>query len=315
MQIQVNRIWKQYSNPEITVLTPIYNRKATIKRALKSVEKQTYRNFEYILVDDGSTEDCDDIIEEFMARVSFPVMYIKKPNGGVHTARNVAWQNARGKYSIGLDSDDELLDNGLEIMINTWKKIEDNSEYREVVALCIDQNGHQIGASFPSDINEKSWKEAVVLCDNTQGEHVACYRTEIMKENPWPEPEGITFVTEDIVWKSLEKKYKSYFINDLVRIYHMDTEESYSNSKKSLQKCRNIQWNIGYMLNHWNIYKSAKYNKIQLLLQFSVFTRILKVCNIPVYNLDDLINRFFIAAISPVTMLVARTYIKKKMEI
>lgn len=94
--VKTNNLWNQRETAKITVFTPIYNRRKFLNRVIQSVENQTLREIEYILINDGSTEQIDDVIEDYMQIATIPVMYIKKSNGGVHTARNLGWKNARG---------------------------------------------------------------------------------------------------------------------------------------------------------------------------------------------------------------------------
>lgn len=311
-----NRNWKNDSLPYITVITPIYNRRSTIKRTLDSVDNQTFRNFEYILVDDGSTAPADDIIEEFMQKTDIPVLYIKKENGGVHTARNLGVRYARGLLQTSIDSDDELVPEALEIFYKTWSMIPDDkkSEYREIVAQCMDQNGRRVGDVFPNNINSVDWEKAIVMCNQTKGEHVGCNVTKIMKDNPWPQPEGVTFVTENILWKKLEHMYKSYFINDMVRVYHTDTEESYSNSRKrNLQYCINWQWNYGYQLNHYQIYKGSPKDYFKKLMLYLTFSEIVKRKGGGGMYLERKIDIALSGVLKIPAIMVAMWFEKKKM--
>ena len=97
MNTEFNAIWSQCS-PRVSVITPVYNRREELPRTLRSVENQTYRNIEYIIVDDGSTLPVDDIVKDFMIKADFPVAFIKKQNGGVHTARNAGIRISRGNF-------------------------------------------------------------------------------------------------------------------------------------------------------------------------------------------------------------------------
>ena len=265
--------------PYITVVTPVYNRKKTIKRTIDSVENQTYRNFEYIIVDDGSTDESDDIIFEYMNQTECPVMYIKKPNGGVHTARNLGIRYARGMFEINVDSDDELLPKALQVFYDAWQSIPDaeKSRYRVVVGQCMDENGSRVGLPFPTNINQVTWPEAQKMCNAVHGEHIGFNVTKVLKDNPWPEPEGITFVTESILWRKLDQEYKAWFINDMVRIYHTEGKDHLSGRhNKTLQSCRNVLWNTAYTLNHWPIYRTTFSKYIYSALRHCIMCHVLK---------------------------------------
>lgn len=96
MNIQTNSTWNVVDKPYVTVITPVYNRQSTIKRAFESIQRQTFKNFEYIIIDDGSTDDSNAIARDFMNATNIPTMLITKGNGGVHSARNAGIKNARG---------------------------------------------------------------------------------------------------------------------------------------------------------------------------------------------------------------------------
>lgn len=316
-EIIKNKHWENY-NPEVTVITPVYNRRGTIHRTICSLENQTYHNFEYIIINDGSTEDIDDIVEEFMEYTELPVMYIKKQNGGVHTARNRGIREARGKFLTGLDSDDEFVPDALERLVTTWESIPDStkSKYREIVAQCMDSEGNRLGNPFPDNINKLPYEEALRICDAMKVDNMGFDVTNILKENLWPEPEGITFVGEDILWKKLEEKYCSYFINDMLKVVHFDMENSLSRTTvRSLQYCKNVQWNCCYMLNHWSVYKGIRYRWLPIILKYCVFGHILHFNGLKdTERLDKISDRIMRKVCWLPSYIIAKVYVKRKME-
>lgn len=312
MKLIKNIYWDK-ADITVSIIIPIYNRTKTIRRAMISLEKQTSKKFECILIDDGSKDDIDEVIYSFFNKIKLPMLYIKKGNGGVHTARNIGIYYARGEYTMFLDSDDEYRNDAIELMIKAWEKIpyEDRGKYREIVAQCQDQTGNRVGKPFPVNINKMPWKKAVRLCDSTKGEHVSIMKTCILKDNPWPEPEGVTFVTEDIVWKHLEKKYKSFFVNDMIRIYHTNTQDSYTNHKtRTLQYCVNCQWNEGYMLDHWSVYK-GKVSYLKRMMIYEIFSMILRKNGVKGYKFNSIINNIVGGAMCGVAFIGANIYMQK----
>ena len=258
LEIIKNKLWNNGNTaPCFTVLTGVYNRSETLWKAMKSVENQTFRDLEYIIVNDGSTENIDDVVFDFMYSTTIPVLYVTKENGGVHTARNLGVRLARGGYLVGIDSDDELVPEALEIFYRAWQTIpkEKRSEYRGVVGQCKDQNGKRSGSKFPEDINERPWREVRKIVAGCKGEHSGCGRMDIRKENPFPEPEKITFVSESVLWNDLAKRYKEWYINDIVRIWNTDSVASLSkqsDKRFSDQQIINSIWNSEYVINHFN---------------------------------------------------------------
>ena len=92
----------------ITIITPTYNREKKLTKAYKSLVKQTDKNFEWLVVDDGSTDNTKDLINKFKKEKKIKIRYIYKENGGKHTALNVGTQKAKGELLLILDSDDYL---------------------------------------------------------------------------------------------------------------------------------------------------------------------------------------------------------------
>lgn len=133
-QVYVNDCWNDKS-PFFTVVTPVFNRQDVLPRAIASIEKQKCRDFEYIIVNDGSEENLDDIVFPFMNNAGIPIMYIKKSNGGVHTARNAGIKHARGHLITWLDSDDEFLPETLLVLKDAWEHripAEKKEEYYQI---------------------------------------------------------------------------------------------------------------------------------------------------------------------------------------
>lgn len=310
--------------PFITVITAVYNREKTIERAMLSVERQEYRNIEYIVVNDGSTDQSNDIIINFMKKSGLPMMYIKKKNGGVHTARNLGIKNARGEMYLTLDSDDELLPGALEKYVNAWKSIpeKDRCEYYEVTARCVYENGREVTQAFDEKINSKSWREVLEYVNGIRGDCMGLRVMKIMKENPWPEPQGVTFVGEDILWKKLRKSYKMFLINDIVRVYHREGDDHISSefnhyNRKSVQDIRNLLWNIVYINNNYNVSKKiVGLRKLFDILRVNVYTiyLVLKKDEWKRPVLRGIKNRVIMVILLFPSFLIAPFYIKKRCE-
>lgn len=282
-QIIKNNLWDNKS-PLFSVIVPAYNRASTIERTLLSIVNQSEKNWEIIIVNDGSTDDTDSVVLPFLEKESHPVMYIKKSNGGVHTARNAGVREARGFFYVEIDSDDELTPDALSLFRKAWDEIPDENkpEYREVVGLCIDERGNVCGKKFPEGINSLAWNDALRACNDTHGEHLACSITSIRKANLFPEPEGVTFYNESILWGKLALEYRSYYTNNIVRIYHTEGDDHLNTSldktekKKTVQQCRNGLWESWYILKHYDTYRTYfSYNST--LVRYLLMRRMLKM--------------------------------------
>lgn len=322
--LTVTRNHRYDESPEITVsiVTPVYNRKSLLTRAFASVRAQTVSCFEHIVVDDGSIDGPEKVISEYMGQADYPVTFIQKENGGVHTARNAALNIAKGEYTVFLDSDDELMPEAIESMLSEWSSIPERkiSEYREVCGLVRDENGTLIGTPFPEGINELEWLDAWAACVHTGGEHFACMRTDVLKDYRLPEPEGVKFVTEAILWDRLAKLgYKSWFFNASLRVQHTEGDDHLSSvgtTKKSVQGCVDSLWNSAYLLNEWDIHRGYQFSYLKTLLTYGMMRWILRIKGIKAVSTGGLLrdkDRAVAAVISPVAFAAAIVYLKKRM--
>jgi len=276
--IKHNDSWDNETEPKFTVITPFYNRRKTIQRTIDSVEKQSYRNFEYIIIDDGSTEVADDIIEKYMMSTCVPVLFVKKPNGGVHTARNIGIQLARGELLVCIDSDDELTEHALELFNNAWESIPMSArkQFWQIKALCRYTDGSLCSPMFPQNINEMDNEIARRYFSLANGEQLGCRVTKLLKENPFPEPENVKFVNECVLWLEMEKQYRSFGLNEVVRIYHTDGDDRLClNNNKSIQSCINAYWNSSYELSHPETFPMDLRKFSMTLLRYTIMQQIL----------------------------------------
>lgn len=296
-----NKEYKEDMSPIVTITTSTYNRKDLLPRAMNSVKNQTYTNFEYIIVNNGSTENLDDIVNEFMNNVEFPVLYIKKEYGGYHSGCNCGISNARGKFIISLSSDDELIPKALEIFIDAWKSIpkKDREKFWAVIGQCKDQFGKRIAKEFPININSLTPKKSRRIRDKLNGENVSFVRTDIRRKFIMPEPKEVSYVSENIVWQRAENIYKTLFINNIIRIYYTDTPDSLAHvvlKEKDIQNCKNSMWNACYYLNNWDYYKLGVYQYFRKIIVYKVYKYVLELKGVDVSfceNICGLKNKVF----------------------
>ena len=266
----------------MSVITPVFNRRDELPRALKSLESQTFRDIEHIVINDGSSEQLDDIMEEYMKRVDYPVAYITKENGGVHTARNAGIKISRGEMSAFLDSDDEFRPNFMSTFLEAWYSIPEDrrDEYRECNAFCVTQSGKRIGRHLPKNINELPYNEARRIADaSKEGEKCGFLRGDLMRENPWPEPEGVKVVAESILWCKLRNKYKTWFLDNELRVYHTESDDRLTSmsSKFKKQNLINSLYNSLWFIDNGRMYGLEKKELFINAVKFSTFKHLLRL--------------------------------------
>jgi len=286
--IKTNKYWKEDHIPLVSVITSNFNRREILLRCMRSVDAQTFRDIDYIVVDNGSTVCTDDIVEGFMEEATIPVMFIKRSNGiGRQTGRNSAIRAARGTYLSMIDSDDEYLPSAMELLVNAWNSIpiKKREKYREVVGLCQNEYGKLIGIPFPEEINTLSKKAAQKVCLQPllSCEHANMSRTILLKENLFPEPEGVSSYTDSVIWWKLAKNYRSFFINDVLKVYYIDSTDSITNdNKKGIQisACIGSLWSNKYYLNHWDEFAFSFRVRLRNMAFYLIYSNILRDNNV-----------------------------------
>jgi glycosyltransferase involved in cell wall biosynthesis len=215
--------------PLFTVFTPTFNRADRLHRPFESLLLQDRSiSFEWLVIDDGSTDETPKVIDEFRERAWFPIRYFWKENEGKHRTLNRGYQEARGVYFAGLDSDDEYVPETLIDMKRSWETIpeSDRSEYGNLMGLVADQNGNLQGKEFP----EEYFDSSILDCRyklKIHGERLACSRTEVLRQFPMPEPDKkMPWFSEGVNWARIGRVYKTRFVNHVWRRYFVDEEDS-----------------------------------------------------------------------------------------
>ncbi len=225
----------------ITVFTPTYNRARTLPRVFHSLMNQTCKDFEWLIIDDGSTDHTGQVVASFKKKSDFEIRYYWKENGGRHTAVNASYNKFRTPYVVTCDSDNELTPNAIERMIHTWASIppEDYDRYWCVTGREKDSlKGKMVGTPFPEYINALSGVKKRKEILRHPGEKHCCRKTKIHIQYPFPVYKDTKFVTENIVWEKINKVYDQYCVNDIYGIYHTESEDSLTNKKKEFTRER-----------------------------------------------------------------------------
>ena len=203
-----------------TVFTPTYNRAHTLHRVYKSLKAQTYRNFEWLIVDDGSTDNTYKLVEKWQEENLFPIRYLYQKNSGKHIAFNRGVREAKGELFLNLDSDDGCIPQALERFLYHWDTIleERKNNFSAVTCLCQDQQGKIVGSRFPFESTDSNLLE-IRYKFKVSGEKWGFHRTDILLKFPFPEISGQKFISENVVWNAISRQYKARFINEPLRIY------------------------------------------------------------------------------------------------
>ena len=203
----------------ITVLTPSYNRGDLLKNLYQSLREQIFDDFEWIVVDDGSTDSTSEIITHFKEDKKIVIKYIKQSNGGKHTAINAGVKISTGELIIIVDSDDTLPKDSLLIINNQYLKIREDATVGGVCGLMAHHDNIVIGnCNLLPQGNISSIDMRFKY--GFLGDVCEVFKTDVLREFPFPEIYNEKFCPEDLVWNRIARKYTLYFFNQVV--YYRD---------------------------------------------------------------------------------------------
>lgn len=205
------------ASPRFTVCTPTYNREKLLPRVYASLKTQTFADFEWLIVDDGSVDGTADLVSQWTEEASFPIRYVWKENGGKHSAHNVCVSESRGEFFVMIDSDDWMLPTALELLLAEWEQVSDKPRYSGVCCLFQYEDGTIVGDRFPQDGMDSN---AVDLRHNhgVQGDKMGLIRTDVLREFPFPNHLGRHLVPESVVWNRISQQYQMRCVNEVVGV-------------------------------------------------------------------------------------------------
>ena len=206
-----------------TVFTPTYNRARTLHRVYESLLAQTYRDFEWLIVDDGSTDDTKQLVESWQADSKFPIRCVYQQNQGKPAAMNRGVQEAQGELFLTVDSDDAFVPNALERFHFHWNNIpaDVKDQFSAVTGLCRYPDGKLVGNKFPRDVMDSDTIE-VTLKYKVVGDKWGFQRTDVLKQFPFSTNRDGKFVPESLTWFALSRKYKTRYVNEILLIVYFD---------------------------------------------------------------------------------------------
>ncbi len=243
---------------KISVFTPTYNRGYLIENLYKSLKEQTFSDFEWIVVDDGSSDNTEELFMKFSEeKTQFPIYYEKVENGGKHRAINRGLKKASGELFYIVDSDDTLPPDAMQKIaeVENTIPIDEKNKFAGVCGVKAFSTENMIGTTFNGDYLD------ITSLQRSQygiaGDKAEVFYTDILRKYPFPEFNGENFITECVVWDKIAYDgYKLRFFNDIVYL------AEYLDDGLSKNFCDYYQNNPkGYGLYIYQSVKFGKFNK------------------------------------------------------
>ncbi len=223
------------TSPLFTVFTPTYNRAHTLHRVHESLLAQTFTDFEWLIVDDGSTDGTAALVEQWQQQGRMQIRLVTQPNRGKHFAYNRGVREARGELFLAFDSDDSCVPDTLAVLRETWLGIPDKTRpsFSGVSCLCRDEAGTVLGGPLPEPVID-GHPHRLLPQLGRHAEMWGIHRTEVLRAHPFPEFDGEKFVPEGLIWNRISRRFQVRHISRALRIYH-DSADSLSRKMVDLR--------------------------------------------------------------------------------
>lgn len=236
---------------KITIFTPTYNRAYILYKLYNSLKQQNNKEFIWMIVDDGSTDNTREIVEIWKNENIIPIEYYYKDNGGKQRAINYGLSKCYTELFCCVDSDDYLVENAIDKILNFWIKNQ-STNISGIVSLRGKNNFEPLGTKMPQNKLVTKFNDLYEKY-NFKGDTNLIYRTEILKKHPYPVAEGEKFISESYAYLEIDDDYNIILMDEITVICEY-LEDGYTKNVYKLLK-NNPK---GYMKSK---IQTAKHNK------------------------------------------------------
>ena len=211
----------------LTIFTPAYNRAYCIHTCYESLCRQTSKDFEWLVIDDGSTDNTKELINRFIIENKILIRYIFQENQGMHGAHNAAYRNIHTELNVCIDSDDYMPDDAVENIVTFWKE-NGSDKYAGIIAIDRAIDGKIIGTNFPENMKETTL--GGFYKSGGKGDKKLVYRTDISnKYSEYPLFEGEKYVNLAYKYSLIDQDYKLLTMNKVICYVDYKTDGSSMN--------------------------------------------------------------------------------------
>jgi glycosyltransferase involved in cell wall biosynthesis len=198
----------------LTVFTPTYNRAYCIHQCYESLKRQTCKDFIWLIIDDGSTDDTYELIQKWLVENVIEIQYVWQENQGMHGAHNKAYETIETELNVCIDSDDYMPDNAVENIVDYWNERGSN-KVSGMIGLDADYNKNIIGTKFPTHLKRSTLFD-LYNKHGVTGDKKIVYRTELTKQYPYPIFKNEKYVGLAYKYYMLDKDYELLLMNEVL---------------------------------------------------------------------------------------------------
>ncbi|MCQ6278899.1 glycosyltransferase family 2 protein [Bacillus sp. EB600] len=201
--------------PTLTVFTPTFNRAYTLHLCYESLKRQTSKDFVWLIVDDGSTDNTREVVESWISENEVAIRYHYQENQGMHGAHNTAYKLIETELNVCIDSDDYMPDDAVEKIVSFWNEF-GSEKYAGIVGLDASPNGSVIGTKMPIDIKDSTLTHLYSKY-RVKGDKKLVYRSELTRKTPpYPLFPGEKYCPLSFKYILIDQKYPLLVMNEIL---------------------------------------------------------------------------------------------------
>jgi len=237
--------------PFISIFTPTYNRAHTLPKLYESLCQQTKNSFVWLVIDDGSTDSTESLINEWIDENKIKIVYHKQENGGKQRAHNTAVALCTTEAFHTLDSDDYLINDAIETLSNAWDKIKDMPNVSGIISLWQNLNNKE-APSFPKTISYSPQTE-LYQKHKFRGETQLTFKTSVLRQFSYDVADGEKFISESYIFQQIDQKYTMLVFNKIVAVgtyledgYSQRIAQTIFNNPRSYMRLKKQSMDLAY---------------------------------------------------------------------
>ncbi|MEA4866748.1 MAG: glycosyltransferase family 2 protein [Sphaerochaeta sp.] len=216
------------NDPFLTVFTPTYNRAHTLPQLYASLCRQCCKSFIWLIVDDGSTDTTELLVQSWIVEGKIAIKYYKQENGGKQRAHNTGVALSETECFLCVDSDDYLVDDAIQVLSDSWLDVRENSSVSGIIAMRGINQDEPIGSFLPKGILFSPLTE-LYQKHGFSGDTELMFRTSILRQFPYDVAEGEKFIPENYAYLQIDQQYTMYLVHKIIGIGGYQ-EDGYSKS-------------------------------------------------------------------------------------
>ena len=219
----------------LTIITTTYNRAYCLHQVYDSLVRQSCQDFIWLVIDDGSTDNTNELIKSYKDENKIEIEYYYKPNGGMHTARNEAYRRTHTEINTIIDSDDWVADGAIESIVNFWKENK-RDDVAGIISLNANTKGEIIGSKTIPGLSECHYSDYRNKY-NIHGDRKLIYRSDLSVLYPYPEFPGEKFYPPSYKFFMLDIDYKMLIMDKVTCIVNYNADSMTYNKYAQYKSC------------------------------------------------------------------------------